>query len=358
MTVAFIPGLDLAGEFYASVVQPRLAELFPGLRYSAALLGPGSEVLGFDSARSTDHDWGPRLQIFLAAHLAGGWADRIAAALGERLPGTFAGYPVRYPLSGEPPTAARHHVLVQALPGWLCGQLGFDPLAGISTFDWLATPSQRLAELAGGAVFHDGLGQLRTVRARLAWYPDDVWRYLLACQWARIDQEEPFAGRAGEAGDNLGSAVIAARLARDLMRLCLLMDRCYPPYSKWLGTAFARSPAGRLVAPHLAAALAAASWQAREPHLCHALQAAAGRHNELGLTAPVPAAARRFHDRPYLVLGSGRFATALQRSIADPFLRELPLAGAVDQFTDNTDALGDLAALRASMAARLRLEAS
>lgn len=35
-----------------------------------------------------------------------------------------------------------------------------------------------------------------------------------------------------------GSAVITARLARDLMRLCLLMDRRYPPYSKWLGTAF------------------------------------------------------------------------------------------------------------------------
>ena len=168
MTVAFIPGLDLAGEFYASVVQPRLAELFPGLRYSAALLGPGSEVLGFDSVRSTDHDWGPRLQIFLAAHLAGAGRNRIAAALGERLPDTFAlGYPVRYPLSGEPPTAARHHVLVQALPGWLCGQLGFDPLAGSARSTRAATPSQRLAELAGGAVFHDGLGQLR--RARPGW---------------------------------------------------------------------------------------------------------------------------------------------------------------------------------------------
>jgi hypothetical protein len=354
MTVAFVPGQDLAREFYASVVQPLLAELFPGLRYSAALLGPGSEVLGFDSRRSTDHDWGPRLQIFLAAHLGGSWADRIAAALGDRLPATFAGYPVSYPLSGEPASAARHHVLVEALPSWLRGQLGFDPLDGIGTFDWLATPTQRLAELTGGAVFHDGLGQLRAVRTSLAWYPDDVWRYVLACQWARIGQEEPFAGRTGESGDELGSAVIAARLARDLMRLCLLMDRRYPPYSKWLGTAFARSPAGPAVAPHLAAALAADGWQAREPHLCHAMQAAAARHNELGLTGPIPGAVRRFYDRPYLVLDSGRFAAALQRSIADPFLRELPLAGAVDQFTDNTDALGDLVAVRASMAALLR----
>jgi len=354
MTAQFRPGLDLAREFYTSVVQPLLAELFPGLRYSAALIGAGSEVLGFDSRRSTDHDWGPRLHIFLAAHLAGRWADRIAADLGERLPASFAGYPVRYPLSGEPPTAARHHVLVRALPGWLIGQLGFDPVAGITAFDWLATPTQRLAELTGGAVFHDGLGQLRAVRASLAWYPDDVWRYVLACQWTRIDQEEPFAGRAGEAGDELGSAVIAARLARDLMRLCLLMDRCYPPYSKWLGTAFARSPAGQAVAPHLAAALTAAGWQAREPHLCRALQAAAGVHNGLGLTRPVPAAVRRFWDRPYLVLGAGRFAAALRHSITDPDLRGLPLTGAVDQFTDNTDALGDPATLRASMAAWLR----
>jgi Domain of unknown function (DUF4037) len=354
MTAAFVPGLELAREFFTGVVQPLLDEMFPGLRYSAALLGPGSEVLGFDTARSTDHDWGPRLQLFLAPHLAGSWADRIAAALGDRLPDGFRGYPVRFPLTGEPASAARHHVLVQALACWLRGRLGFDPSDGLSTLDWLATPTQRLAELTGGAVFHDGLGQLGTVRRRLAWYPDDVWRYVLACQWRRIDQEEPFAGRAAEAGDELGSAVITARLARDLMRLGLLMGRRYPPYSKWLGTAFARSPAGPVLGPPLAAALAAASWPQREQHLGQAVVAAAGLHNGLGLTGPVPAVVRRYYDRPYLVLGSGRFVTALHHSIADPRIRELPLTGAVDQFTDSTDATGDPGALRAAAAALLR----
>jgi hypothetical protein len=40
-----------------------------------------------------------------------------------------------------------------------------------------------------------------------------------------------------------GSAVVAARLVRDLMRLALLLHRRYPPYGKWLGSAFAALPA-------------------------------------------------------------------------------------------------------------------
>lgn len=36
-----------------------------------------------------------------------------------------------------------------------------------------------------------------------------------------------------------------------MMRLILLAERRYPPYSTWLGTAFARTPAGRA---HAAAA--------------------------------------------------------------------------------------------------------
>jgi Domain of unknown function (DUF4037) len=353
MGTPFLPGLDVAGQFYADVVRPRLDRLCPGLRYSAALLGPGSEVLGFDSERSTDHDWGPRLQLLLAAGTPPAEADRIGSALDGTLPASFGGYRVRFALSGEPPAAARHHVRVAALDDWLRGQLGFDPRAGISLLDWLATPTQRLAELAGGAVFHDGLGELGPVRASLAWFPRDVWCYLLACQWQRISQEEPFPGRCAEAGDDLGSVVVTARLARDLMRLCLLMDRRYPPYSKWLGTAFSRCAAGPAVGPPLRAALAADGWPAREQHLSAALLAAAAAHNQLGLTEPVPATMRPFWDRPYLVLDSGQFATALRAAIQDPAIAALPMAGAVDQFIDSTDALADAAALREAVAALL-----
>ncbi len=157
---------------------------------------------------------------------------------------------------------------------------------------------------------------LHAARAALAWYPDDVWRYVLACQWARIGQEEAFPGRCAEAGDDLGSAIVAARLSRDLVRLTLLMHRRYPPYSKWLGSAFARVPGVDVrLGPALLAAVTASSWPDRERNLCAAYEAVGALHDGLGLTAPVGATVRQFHDRPFQVLGAERFVAALRDSI-------------------------------------------
>ena len=100
MDEGFVPGTRLAGEFYAEVVRPLLDVAFPGLRYAAALLGPGSEVLGFDTGRSTDHDWGPRLQVFLSASDAERYAEPITAMLTARLPAVSAATRSRSPSPG------------------------------------------------------------------------------------------------------------------------------------------------------------------------------------------------------------------------------------------------------------------
>ena len=353
MEPAFIPGLQLAREFYATVVRPLVEEQLPQMRYAAALLGPGSEIAGFDTRRSTDHDWGPRLQVFLGDGDADRHAAAITAMLASRLPPSFRGYPIAFPVTREPGGISRHRVEAAGLGAWLTGQLGFDPRRGVTLLDWLATPAQRLAEITGGVVFHDGLGELTRARARLAWYPRDVWLYLLACQWQRIGQEEAFPGRCAEADDDLGSVIVTARLARDLMRLCLLMHRCYPPYSKWLGTAFARLPGTTELAASLTGAISAGDWHTREQHLCHAYETVAALHNQLGFTPPLDIRTRGFYDRPYQVIGAARFTTALQEAITDPHIGHLPLTGAIDQFTDSTDAISDLRFLRASMEAAI-----
>jgi hypothetical protein len=263
---------------------------------------------------------------------------QVADELDRRLPTHVEGWPVRFGWDGRPAT---HHVTVTTLPRWLTEHLGVDATAGMSTTDWLVTPQQRLLGVVAGRVHADPDGALGAVRRRLAWYPDQVWRWLLACQWHRLAQEEAFVARAAEAGDEIGSAVVAARLVRDMMRLALLMDRRYAPYGKWLGTAFAGARHDDDLARHLAGAVRAAEPGPREAALAEAYVALARRHDASGLTEPVGARIRRYHDRPARVLMADRFTEALLAGVTDRQLGGLPLIGGVDQLVDSTDALSD-----------------
>lgn len=61
----FIKGFELSSLYFKEAVQPILDSYFPHLDYSAGRLDFGSDVLGFDTPMSRDHDWGPRLILFL-----------------------------------------------------------------------------------------------------------------------------------------------------------------------------------------------------------------------------------------------------------------------------------------------------
>ncbi|MGH2615664.1 MAG: DUF4037 domain-containing protein [Thermomicrobiales bacterium] len=348
----FVPGLLLNERFFAEVVRPILADTFPDLWYSAALIGYGSEVLGYDTARSTDHEWGPRLLLFVSDDDAVAHAGAIGSALSERLPPTFMGYSTHFgppgPDGARLPAASdggpiQHKIEVHPPGRLLASWLGVDPRGEISALDWLLIPRQKLLEVTAGRVYHDGLGVLEPIREKLAYYPRDVWLYLLAAQWSRISQQEAFVGRTGEVGDELGSALVAAAITRDLMGLCFLLERRYAPYSKWFGTAFAALSCAPGLAPHLARALQARSWREREDALVPAYELVAGLHNALGVTAPVDPRTRPYHSRPFQVLHAERFADATIAAIEDAEVRAIidraGLIGSVDQVSDNIDAL-------------------
>src|SRR6266581_3182688 len=124
-------GRELAQQFHADVVAPLLARAMPRLRYAAARLGSGSDVLGLDDAMSRDHDWGCRLTMLVDE------ADQAAVSL-----------------------------------------------AG-----------QSVLEVVAGPVYADTTAELPVLRRALAWYPPGVERYLIACGWQRLEQRMPLMGR-------------------------------------------------------------------------------------------------------------------------------------------------------------------
>ena len=327
----FVSGLVLCRDFYRDVLEHRLAA-----GHAAALLGPGSDVLGYDDERSTDHDWGPRCQIFVPPDDVADVRDAVARSL----PDTYRGWSVAIGRDGEEP---RPQVVVDTLDHWLSAELGWKVAANheFTHQDWLVIPQTRLLGITQGAVFADPQGDLERLRRRLAWYPEPVWWWLLACQWRRLAQEEPFVQRTAEAGDDLGSRIVGGRLVRDCIRLAMLMARAYAPYGKWLGTSFCRLDDPDGLGAALSAAMAADTGGDRERALGEAYRLLATRFNGLAPDLGLGTQLRSFHDRPTQVLGADRFAQAALERVTDARLSHLPLVGGVDQLIDVTDVLAE-----------------
>jgi hypothetical protein len=105
-------GLDLARALYLEVVEPALA-----MPHTACLIGEGSEVLGYDTGRSADHECGPRLQVFVPARSV----ESARRAIEEALPHMFHSLPTRWFSLAAGRVA--HHVEVDTADTWLAQRL-------------------------------------------------------------------------------------------------------------------------------------------------------------------------------------------------------------------------------------------
>lgn len=276
----FTPGLDLCESFFHDIAQPILSDLFPALRYSAGLIGYGSEVLGYDDLTSTDHMWGPRFLLFLPENQLEALQPQIEEAFAARFPYQYRGFSTHF---GAPDMAdggtrcaeTIDHGKVSPLISYFTPSSFFQDYLGVDinkdvTFaHWLTIAESRLLGVTSGRMFRDDLG-IQDLRMRFAYFPDDIWLWLMASQWKLIAEEEPFVGRTGMVGDDIGSRIVAARQVQRLMRLGFLLEHRYAPYSKWFGTAFKKLEVAPTLQPILESILAAAEWIERQNLLARA----------------------------------------------------------------------------------------
>jgi len=343
----FIPGLELSELFYTEAAKPILETLFPHVPHSAALIGWGSEVLGYDDVQSSDHHWGPRFLLFLSPENYGKYA--ISEALKNNLPHRFRGYATSF---GEPDQVGvrlpketdsgpvNHMISIETIEKFFGWYLGCNPYQSLRAADWLTFSEHKLLAVTSGKVFHDGLGELEDIRRKFHYYPKDVWLYQIVAQWIKIFEEREFVSRCGDVGDELGSMIIASRQVRNLMRLCFLMERKYAPYSKWFGTAFSKLESGPELSPIFREVLLSTTWKERERHFAKAYAVVARWHNELQITRPIPEEVSKYGGRPYLVFEAPDLFRDIIDSFTDSEVKALKHGlGSVNQFVESTDQL-------------------
>ena len=132
----FVPGLQLSEIFYKEAVKPILDHDFPNVPYSAALLGSGSEVLGFDTELSMDHHWGPKLFLFLKTSDFHSYKKTIDEALRNKLPAHVRGISTNF---GSPDEIGvqllvniskgpvNHLVYINNIDTYFIEKIGIDP---------------------------------------------------------------------------------------------------------------------------------------------------------------------------------------------------------------------------------------
>lgn len=226
-------GRELSAGLFRDVVLPALQLRFREHvdSLSAAAVGEGSDVLGYDDAISQDHNFCPRVALFLPDELHGSIGETLSEALTADLPTHYAGVPLAKELLSPALQVLglrRYHeraLDVPALPS--------------SDAHWLLCDEQKLLELTAGAIFHDPSGQLGAIRRQLAYYPPGVRLYLLRTCFARMS-ESAGVERSIRREDWIATNHYVSCFVYFAIRAAHLLSRRYCPYHKWMAYSLQR----------------------------------------------------------------------------------------------------------------------
>ena len=336
----FIKGMELCKNFFNDCAKTIIEDNFHDLKYSAGLIGYGSDVLGYDDATSTDHMWGPRFYLFLSKEDISK-KDNIFYTLSENLPYTYKGYSVNFTEPDSNDCGVQHPefinegnvnplIFIQTFDDYLMEQLGISDLNNIKPYEWLTFSEHRLLSLVSGKFFVDEL-HCSEIISKINYYPRDVKLYLIASNWENISSEQAFVKRCGECGDEIGSRIICSRICERLMRLCFLYKDTYAPYSKWFGTAFSKLEIDDKIKQVISKTLSADNLMDREKSLVEAQTFIADLHNASGLTEFVDYQIENYFGRDIKVIFADKFTDATTKELTGTSFENVPLIGSLSQ---------------------------
>lgn len=328
---SFIKGRELSKQFYVEIIQPMLSDT----PHDAVLIGEGSDVLGFDQPISKDHDWGPRITIFVSNK------EQIQPTRGKilaNLPERFLGFSTFVDEDSS-------NIQVATAWKWLHRNLSIKDIYSLTYSDWLSFPQQHLLQFVGGVSFADSLGDYKKAKQILSWYPDDVWSWAMASQWYLIWSSERLIQRTLEDEDYLGSQLILQKVVRYMIEMWFLQSKQYKPYDKWLGSVFGRLEGSSFI-KEKSLEIFSTNDTAKQIQLLQQMLVRLGEnHTKLVLTKNVEPKIVPYEVgvnnavRPYKIFNSSDYKDACIEIIEDPTLQKLIFVGTIDQMTNVSDAM-------------------
>ena len=218
-------GLALSRALYRQAA-PRLEAAFPEAvgRIAVGLAGPGSECFGFDDEVSRDHDFAPRLCLWIPEEDEGSLGGPLRAFyrdLTRDLPAVTS--------------QAEDRSGVITIPEFYRRFTGC-PGVPQTALQWLRVPDHLLATAVNGEVFRDDLGEFTALReALLEGYPPDVRRKKLAARLFAMGQAGQYnLPRCLRRGDGTAAFLASAEFVSAALQAVFLLNRRYAPYYKWL----------------------------------------------------------------------------------------------------------------------------
>lgn len=295
----FVPSLKLARTLYETEIAPLMEKQFPDVKYAAATYGMCSETLGLDDEVSMDHQWGPRVNVLVSDQDHSRYSQQIMAAFRESFPAQFQGFDMMWAKSGVDIHDTRETILYNVGVSTVgkalrfCGGAEALPL---QTLDWVRISEQHLREFTAGVIYRDDTGTFTRARELLAYYPDDVLRFLLTCEWNAVGGDWFPIGRIGSRGDTLGLRLQISKVVQHIMHIAFMVSKSYMPYKKWFGTLFKTLPVAAALEPVLLDLLHEQDWQQAEEKIGHAVSILLERQNTLGLGSEITLGAETVDD--------------------------------------------------------------
>ena len=232
-------GMNLCRRYFDAVVFPAMQKAFSVTeleQMAMGLVGEGSECFGFDDEYSQDHDFGPRIMVWLTEDDYLILHERLQKLL-NTLPKRFEGYEIHQSEWGQTQSA------IYDINKFYQRYLGFShPPQTLN--EWRIIPESYLAAATNGCVFYDPSGKFSKIRNHLLQgYPQDIRLKKISARLMTIAQAGQYNfQRSLKRHDLVATNASSAAFIDASISLIFLLNNRYKPFYKWMHKAMQPLP--------------------------------------------------------------------------------------------------------------------